>query len=65
MRHREWISRCGENVLFNAFRWAHQADGSALLLTDEGDILTTQTLTNAEAYHNLAWEMKNNRESSS
>ena len=26
MRHREWIQRCGENVLFNAYRWAHAAD---------------------------------------
>ena len=58
MRHREWISRCGENVLFNAYRWAHQADGDALLITDEGDILSTQTLTSAEAYHNMVWEMK-------
>ena len=62
MRHREWIGRCGESVLFDAFRWAHQADGHALLLTDEGDILSTQTLTNAEAYHNMVWEMKNNRD---
>ena len=49
-------------MLFDAFRWAHQADGHALLLTDEGDILSTQTLTAAEAYHNMVWEMKYNRD---
>lgn len=62
MRNREWISRCGEALLFDAYRWAHQADGHALLITDEGDILSTQTLTNAEAYHNMVWEMKHNRD---
>lgn len=62
MRYREWISRCGENLLFDAYRWAHQADGHVLLLTDEGSILSTQTLTSAEAYHNLVWEMKHNRD---
>ena len=28
----------------------------------QGDILSTQTLTSAEAYHNLAWEMRHHQE---
>jgi len=61
MRNREWIARCGENIFFAAHRWAHQADSAAMLTTSEADVLTTQTLTNAEAYHNMVWEMKYNR----
>ena len=61
-RKDEWIARCGENVFFSAYRWAHQADGGAVLTTNEGAVLTTQTLTNAEAYHNLVWEMSRNRD---
>lgn len=60
-RKDEWVSRCGEGILFSAFKWAHQADSTATLTSAEGDILTTQTLTNAEAYHNLMWEMSKNR----
>jgi endo-1,4-beta-xylanase len=62
MKHREWIMRCGESILFNSYRWAHQADSAAKLITSESDILSTQTLTNAEAYHNMVWEMKHNRD---
>ena len=62
-RHKDdWLSRCGDNVLFSAYRWAHMADPAALLSTAESDILTTQTLTNAEAYHNLIWEMAKNKD---
>jgi len=58
----DWLTRCGDNVLFSAYRWAHMADPNALLSTVEGNILTTQTLTNAEAYHNLLWEMYKNKD---
>tara|TARA_B110001452_G_scaffold139621_1_gene116042 strand:+ start:255 stop:3833 length:3579 start_codon:yes stop_codon:yes gene_type:complete len=54
---RELIDRCGEGFYFDAFRWAHAADPAAMLLTSEVDVLNTQTLTRAEAYHNLVYRM--------
>ena len=62
MKNREWIGRCGESLLFNAYKWAHQADPKAQLLTSEVDILSPRTLTSAEAYHNMVWEMAHNRD---
>jgi hypothetical protein len=38
-------------------RWAHAADPSALLCSSEDSVLTTLTLTNAEAYHNLVYRL--------
>ena len=61
-RKDDWVARCGESVLFSAYRWAHQADKDAVLTTSETGILNTQTLTSAEAYHNLVWEMSRNRD---
>ena len=49
----EWTERCGEDLLFNAFRWARQADARATLCSSEAGVLNTLTLTSAEAYHNL------------
>ena len=54
---REWIERCGENLFFDAYKWAQQADPAALLCSSEASILTTLTLTNAEAYHNLVYRL--------
>ena len=54
---REWIERCGESLFFDAYRWAQQADPSALLCSSEASVLTTLTLTNAEAYHNLVYRL--------
>ena len=54
---REWIERCGEALFFDAYRWAQQADPSALLCSSEASVLTTLTLTNAEAYHNLVYRL--------
>ena len=54
---REWIDRCGESLFFDAYRWAHEADPTALLCSSEADVLTTRTLTNAEAYHNLVYRL--------
>eukprot|EP00322_Chrysochromulina_rotalis_P026947 CAMPEP_0115855900 /NCGR_PEP_ID=MMETSP0287-20121206/14778_1 /TAXON_ID=412157 /ORGANISM="Chrysochromulina rotalis, Strain UIO044" /LENGTH=1202 /DNA_ID=CAMNT_0003310063 /DNA_START=9 /DNA_END=3617 /DNA_ORIENTATION=+ len=58
----EWIQRCGDNALFSAYRWAHQADPEALLTTAEHGVLSPQTLTNAEEYHNMMWEMSKNKD---
>jgi len=55
---RDWINRCGENLFFDAFRWAQQADPSAVLCSSESSVLTTLTLTNAESYHNLVYRLK-------
>jgi endo-1,4-beta-xylanase len=55
---RDWIDRCGEALFFDAYRWAHQADPSAKLCSSESDILSTLTLTKAEAYHNLVYRLK-------
>jgi len=54
---REWLERCGQDLFFNAFRWAQQADDTATLCSSEFDVLSTLTLTNAEAYHNMIWGM--------
>jgi len=54
---REWINRCGESLFFDAYRWAAQADPNALLCSSEASVLTTLTLTNAEAYHNLVYRL--------
>ena len=54
---RDWIDRCGESLFFDAYRWAHQADPSAMLCSSEANVLTTLTLTNAEAYHNLVYRL--------
>eukprot|EP00966_Prymnesium_polylepis_P125396 2899570-Prymnesium_polylepis.1 len=61
MRWREWINRCGQGLFFSAYRWAHLADSTALLTSSEAEVLNTLTLTNAEAYHNLLWEMAHNK----
>jgi hypothetical protein len=55
LRSREWIERCGEELLINAWRWAREADATATLCSSEGDVLTPLTLTRAEAYHNALW----------
>lgn len=55
---RDLIDRCGEEIFFDAFRWAGQADPDAVLVASDVDILSTQTLTNAEAYHNLLYRMR-------
>ena len=39
-------------------RWAHQADPSAKLCSSESNVLSTLTLTKAEAYHNLVYRLK-------
>jgi len=54
---RDWIERCGEGLFFEAYRWAQQADPSAMLCSSEAAVLTTLTLTNAEAYHNLVYRL--------
>ena len=54
---RDWIDRCGEGLFFDAYRWAQQADPTALLCSSEAAVLTTLTLTNAEAYHNLVYRL--------
>lgn len=61
MRWRDWIDRCGERLFFSAYRWAHLADGRALLTSSEADVLNSLTLTKAEAYHNMLWEMVHNK----
>jgi len=55
---REWTERCGEDLLYDAYRWAAQGDAQALLCSSESDVLNTLTLTNAEAYHNMLWAMR-------
>ena len=57
LHSRDWIDRCGESLYFDAFRWAQQADPAALLCSSEAAVLTTLTLTNAEAYHNLVYRL--------
>jgi hypothetical protein len=54
---REWINRCGESLHFDTYRWAQRADPAALLCPSEDAVLTTLTLTNAEAYHNLVFRL--------
>jgi hypothetical protein len=61
MKWRDWIDRCGPQLLYSAYRWAHLADGSAVLSTSESDVLNSLTLTKAEAYHNNMWEMAKNK----
>ena len=58
---RDWIDRCGENLFFDAYRWAQQADPSAILCSSEASVLTTLTLTNAESYHNLVYRLKDQK----
>ena len=41
---KEWIDRCGESLFFDAYRWAQQADPSALLCPSEAEVITTLTL---------------------
>ena len=55
---RDWIDRCGEELFLNAFKWAAQADARGVLCSSEGNVLNTLTLTNAEAYHNLVYGMR-------
>ena len=55
MKSREWIDRCGEELLINAWKWAKEVDATATLCSLESDILTPLTLTRAEAYHNTLW----------
>ncbi|KOO23982.1 glycoside hydrolase family 10 [Chrysochromulina tobinii] len=57
LHSRDWIDRCGESLYFDAYRWAQQADPAALLCSSEAAVLTTLTLTNAEAYHNLVYRL--------
>ena len=61
MQWKDWIDRCGQQLFFNAYRWAHLADGAATLCSSEADVLSSSTLTKAEAYHNIVWEMAHNK----
>lgn len=58
MESRDWIDRCGEALYFDAFRWAHEADPSVKLCSSESHVLSSLTLTKAEAYHNLVYRLK-------
>jgi hypothetical protein len=60
LRSREWLDRCGESLLVNAWKWALEADPSVTLSSSEGDVLTPLTLTAAEAYHNALWGLAAN-----
>jgi GH35 family endo-1,4-beta-xylanase len=46
-----------ESLFFDAYRWAAQADPTATLCSSEAGVLSTLTLTNAEAYHNLVYRL--------
>lgn len=58
LRWRDWVERCGESLMHSAYSWAAQAAPQAELCTSESGILSSLTLTPAEAYHNSLWDLR-------
>jgi endo-1,4-beta-xylanase len=52
-----WVSHLGEDIIADAFRWAHQADPNALLFYNDFNI-AGQDGTNAKADAVYAWAKK-------